>query len=382
MVMIDIREENNFHIKQFEPKYISSFKNLIRKYWNENHILLKSDELLLWQYQGFGPLKGMSFPLLFDGDRLIGFRGVYPVELQIPDVNRYHYQVSSVGSLFLVIPEYRGRKLGLMLQQYTMDKYKGYWAIASNLGTSAPIYKKSGYNVLDKMFRYLKPLTYEYKALLISQDIDFEIKDDLDSLTIENPIPFNSAVFSEIWEKSTKGKSILALNKNEGFWEWRFNKSPVYDYYYFGGLNSGGLIVARISDIYDENKNKLDSKILRILEIIPEDSSVWDYSSNTRLNKLIEGVLAWGKMKGCCGAEFYTTTKRLENTLLNSSFLEVNYNDANKDIDIISYFEPASISPRLSNVNYLINSSKKVDVDFDDVYFSLSDADQDRPNIL
>lgn len=380
--MLDIPGENNFHIKQFEPKYMSSFKNLIREYWNEKHILLKSDELLLWQYQGFGALKGMNFPLLFDGDRLIGFRGVVPIEIQIPKDNEFVYETSGVASLFLVIPEYRGLKLGLKLQNYTTEYYKGFLAIASNLKTSAPIYKKSGYNILDKMFRYIKPLTNEYNNLLLSQNNSDEIKDDLDSQYIENPIPFNLSEFSEIWKKSTRGKSILALNKNEDFWEWRFNKSPVYDYYYFGGLNSGGLIVARISDIYDENKNKLDIKILRILEIIPEDSSVWDYSSNTRLNKLIEGVLAWGKMKGCCGAEFYTTTKRLENTLLSSSFLEVNYNDANKDIDIISYFEPASISPRLSNVNYLINSSKKVDVDFDDVYFSLSDADQDRPNIL
>ncbi|MDY0142886.1 MAG: hypothetical protein RBR97_13430 [Bacteroidales bacterium] len=380
--MGNIVDENNFHIKQFEPKYMSSLKKLINDYWNENHILLKSEKLLLWQYEGFGKLKGMHFPLLFDEDKLIGFRGVFPIELQIPQNNSYYYETCSVGSLFLVIPEYRGLKLGLMLQKYTAEFYKGFLAIASNLGTSAPIYKKSGYNVLSNMFRYLKPLTNEYNNLLVSSKTTLKINNAQKEEYMEFPIPFNAKEFSKIWKESTYNKGILALNKNDNFWEWRFNNSPIYDYYYFGGVGTGGLIVVRICDIYDENRNQLKTKTLRFLEIIPEDSSVWDYSSDSRLNRLIKGVLAWGKKNSCCGAEFFTTTRRLEKTLLDSTFLEVNYNEANKNIDIISYFEPTSYAPRLTNVNYLINSSKKLDINFDDVYFSLSDADQDRPNII
>lgn len=54
----------------------------------------------------------------------------------------------------------------------------------------------------------------------------------------------------------------------------------------------------------------------------------------------------------------------------------------NPQLDAASYFEPLSMTvKRLSNVTLALPRYKG-EVDFSKVYLSLSDADQDRPNIM
>ena len=84
---------------------MSEFKDLIEKYWNADHIFLQSDALLRWQYEGYGEYKGMHFPILFDNDKMIGFRGIYPAEIRIPMNSSFKIEPVGIGSMYLVIPD-------------------------------------------------------------------------------------------------------------------------------------------------------------------------------------------------------------------------------------------------------------------------------------
>ena len=164
-----INEE--FLIRQFEESDLPEFKELLKTSWNENHIFLKSVELMLWQYKGYGRNSGMHFPTLFDKEgKMIGFRGVYPAEINIPSEGRIKREGLAIGALYLVKPEYRGKKLGLALQQFTQECYGNYLAIGSNLGTSAPIYRKSNYLMMDGMHRYIAPLNKKFSTLLVDKE--------------------------------------------------------------------------------------------------------------------------------------------------------------------------------------------------------------------
>lgn len=370
---------SDFRIVLYGNQYRTILKQLIYDYWSKTHIFLKSDELIDWQYKGYGSWKSEKFPLLFYQDKLIGFRGLIPAIIQIPNNGKYQYESCSIPSLFLVIPQFRGQKLGLWLLKYGMEKYKNYIAIASNLSTSAPMHLKNNCIVFEKMYRYLLPLSQSYESLL---RVPQKKKYNWNIANLIFPEDLSNVELEEFWIHSTTGKSILALYKNRDFWHWRFKSCPIYTYKMFGGKGKGGIIVTRICNLYNESKELLPQKVLRILEIIPENSSVWDGNVDSCLENLLIGVSSWGKLNGCVCVEFYITTDCFEPILMKIGFKEVNYNSNNKYLDICSYFEPCCNSERLSNVNIYIPNLIESGINRKKIYFTLSDGDQDRPNII
>lgn len=369
---------NNFVIRQFEESDLPAFKELIKTSWNENHVLLKSESLMLWQYQGFGKNAGMHFPTLFDKDgRMIGFRGVFPVEVNVPTKDGLITTTMAVGSLYLVIPEFRGQKLGLALQQFTQECYGNYMAIGSNLGTSAPIYKKSGYLMIDQMRRYLAPFNDEYKYLLIDPNETYKknIWQCGEDAKIEARL--SSKELAVIWLKSPLSK-MLSINKSESYWEWRYLKHPIYKYFMFGGFDDGGVVVGRICHFYNDSGIISKTSLFRILEIIPTEEAVSSQICSQKLSDLICGVLSWAKSIGCAGVEAYLTTNVFD-TLLKKCGMSLN--TENNSLNIISNYEPMTSSPKLTNVSIYLGEDNVVK-SFDSIYMSLADSDQDRPNIV
>jgi len=370
---------DEFVIRPFQEKDLPLFKQLIKTSWNENHVLLKSEELMMWQYRGFGSKEGMHFPSLFDSQgNMIGFRGVFPVEINIPQSDVVKTMTMAVGSLYLVIPEHRGKKLGLALQQFTQQYYGNYMAIGSNLGTSAPIYKKSGYLMLDQMNRYLVPFDSNYEKLLVEENKDFEKYIWNGDCEGAMPVNMSSTELSSIWNSSPCSK-MLSINKTESFWEWRYLNHPVYKYYFFGGKEKGGLIVGRICGFYDNQGKLLDWKLFRILEIIPSEDFSSLSNDSSKLCILLKQVLKWAKSQGCFGTETYMTSKRFNDLLTNCGMALLS--DENQELNIISNYEPITKSPKLTNVSIYLGEENTVN-DFDGIYMSLADSDQDRPNII
>ena len=131
--------------------------------------------------------------------------------------------------------------------------------------------------------------------------------------------------------------------------------------------------MGRICNLYDDNLNKKEYTIFRILEIIPEG----DGFISEKLSNLLKGVVQWADNHGCCMVETYLTTERYAKLLNGSGFTQLSLEESKR---LVSNYEPMATSPKLTNVSLYLGGSEYAD--FDSVYISLADSDQDRPNIV
>lgn len=365
-----------FRIVPFEEQYYDQLKQLVYTGWNANHVLLKSDALMKWHFTGYGQKKGMHFPLLFDGEKMIGYRMMTPIEMMVSDSNGNHTVIPlSASSLYYVDKEYRGMKLGVKLENSVIDLYGGYFTIAANPVTAVPILKRSGCKMIDTMLRWFRPLAEDMKPIVIS---DCGHKWNMIKPRIIQPCDIEAKELAKIWENSVSGKNITALNRSEDFWQWRYIDDPIYKYCFF--RNEGGVVIARVCSLFNEQKSVIDQKVIRILEVIPTNQNVWDGKGSPMLSSLLDGVCGWGQAQGCVAAEFYFTSHRFDALMEDAYFEEINTEEPLCN-SIMSYYEPMSVGHRLSNVG-IMSTKVPVDFDFENSYFTLSDADQDRPNII
>lgn len=368
--------DERFIIKTIDASMWPEIMSLIHDGWNEEHVFTKSESLLKWHYIGFGPFKNRGAFALYDGNTLIGFRLMIPIEMMVSSQSSKQIFPLAVSTLYFIKPEYRGMKLGLKMQFYTIEHFGGYFAIASNLKTSAPIHKKSGAKMLDTMYRYIRPLSSDIKELIVSEighHWSFSAPRSMVS-----PIIIDAESLANAWSSFIERKKLISLNRNKDFWQWRYIDSPIYKYVFF--KDDSGVIVGRVSDLFNEDSSLKRDKVFRILELIPASDFVWNRDSDSRLLSFIDGVCGWAKKQGCIAAEFYMTTSRFGQVMKDALFEEVNKAEPLAS-SIMSYFEPCSMSHRLSNVS-ILSSFLPDDFSFEDSYFSLADADQDRPNIL
>ena len=373
--------DTRFHIELIDDTNWSVAQDLIHDGWNNNHIFTKSEALLKWQYIGYGPHKNKGAFALYDDSKMIGFRLMIPIELSLSEGidNKKRIVPAGVSTLYYIDEEYRGMKLGLKMQLYTIEHFGYYFAIASNLKTSAPIYKKSGAFMLDTMYRYVCPLSIDFKNILkIKTDVDFIFNPDK-NIAISRDV--DSDELFKIWDCSTKNENITSLARPSDFWNWRYKQSPIYKYHFFGSINDGGIIVGRIEKLYNQDKTVKNETVFRILEFIPCNSNVWRGEFDDKMSCLLNSVLAWAKEKGCVAAEFYISTNHFDSILSKNGFKEINIKKENIFLDCYSYFEPCCESTRLCNIT-VFATDYQGEFDFNNTYFTLSDADQDRPNIL
>lgn len=232
--------------------------------------------------------------------------------------------------------------------------------------------------MLETMYRYFRPLSQDISALIVGEcekDWDY-----MDSKMVMVPHEITAKELAEAWQKTVESKNITSLNKSESFFQWRYLDSPIYKYYCFGREADGGYVVARVCDLFDGNKQKTGKKVFRILELIPGNRDVWDGKADNKLAALIDGACGWAKEQGCMAAEFYMSSSRFGKVMEEAGFEEINKDELLAS-SVMSYFEPCDMGHRLSNV-FVQSSLVAEDFDFENSYFTLSDADQDRPNII
>lgn len=368
---------NRFIIVPFKEQFLPRLKELIHDGWDPNHVLLKSDELFRWHYTGFGQKAGLNMPLVFDGDEMIGYRLMTPIEIMLSDKQGNHQTITSSGSsLYYIDPRYRGMKLGVKLERHVIEYYGGYFTTAANPVTAVPILKRSGTVMIDTMLRYFRPLSSDISSLII-RDCGHVWK-FVQPRSIAVPSTLDPQAATRFWLDSVEGVNVTSLNRSEAFWQWRYLDDPVYKYHFFPDGN--GMVIARICRLYNEKRQRTQTCVLRILEVIPSNRSVWSGNPDAGLSSLIDSVCGWGRENGCVAAEFYTTTSHFNAVMGVAGFEEINLQKDLAD-SIVSYYEPCTSDHRLSNVG-IQSPFVPHDFDFENSYFTLADADQDRANIL
>ncbi|MCT4616246.1 MAG: GNAT family N-acetyltransferase [Marinifilaceae bacterium] len=384
----------NLKEKNLSNSSIDDLQFFLSKFWKKDHPLVKSRELLEWQFLGFGKNRGYDyFQMFYDGDELIAIRGVIPQEVQIP-TSEYGYMIEPMGAcaMWMVLPEYRnvGKvAIGFKIHKNIEDQFNVLMSIGANINTSARIYRRKNYFENPDINRYIIPLSNEYKNLLIdfqddNQLIDWQAKIQLEA-TMDNDFVdnLNSQEMGNIWKNFVKKNNIFSLNRTKEFWEWRYFKSPCFKYNIFGGEKYGGFIVARIEEAVKEDNNKI--KLLRIIEMVPFNSEVWNGVKSILFEELLKNVLIWARKNNCVAADFHITTNRFEALLSNVGFVKQNVNKKTGLYSMVGLFQPIVYDTYSYNCFIRISDKfkqYKEKFNYNDSYIVRSDSDQDRPNIL
>lgn len=376
--------DKEINIKSFDFQYYQELRNFISAYWREDHPVVKSDALFRWQYYGYGQLRGYeNFQLLFDADKLIGFRAVIPLEIQISHNKDTKVETCMGSAMWMVSPDYRGMGLGYKIHHNTENASDASLAIGANWKTSVPLYLRSGYHEIKRFNRYIMPLSYDYTFLLKCQCDASCLDGWIPSfeglpLVVEND---DVRELAEVWKASTMGVEMIALHRSEEYWKWRYIDSPIFKYHIFGGKEAGGIVVARIEKAIGVEKDGI--KVMRIIEAIPYSSNIWKYERDETFELLLKFVVNWGQNEGCAVADFHCTTNKLYPSFRNIGFVEQPLNFEPAILSLSDFFQPVEKSVHHFN-GYLRLADKHANESFnyENTYFVRSDTDQDRVNII
>jgi len=366
-------------------------RDFLQRNWRENHPICEQ-WLCDWQFRGFGTAdQEISSILLTHDDELIGFRGVIPVLFQVPTEND-KMKVIEGGeySMWMVREDFRGKRLGLMMHQETERMMQSIVTLGSNPTTSAPIYRKSGWSLLDSMHRYVTPLDASgYHGLLIEKSDINAIKEwaqiwQKDGRTVRPEEPDVKAI-AALWKERTFPLRIFSLYRNAEFWRWRYLDSPGFQYLFFGNASHSGIIVARIEFIVSEDYPEMHGrKMLRLIEVLPKSSRAWEGGLDGDLVDLVQGVVRWSISQGCVAADFHCTTPRFEKNFIDAGFQEQDYEIDGDVCGIAPLLQPLEFRKQPINVGFRIDvpGIGPIRPGYEDTYIVKSDSDQDRPNLI
>ena len=377
-------------IRYYKNSDWGQLKEFISLNWRKNHPVLNK-EFFDWQYKGFGnENKKINSIVLLNNNELIGFRGIIPGLYQVP-VKGEGMKIVQGGALamWMISHSFRGKKLGLQMHKAVEEMSSVLVVLGSEIATSAPIYQKSNWSDLAVMPRYILPLNHrEYKLLINQQKTTtptskYENAEKLGNIITTPHFP-NIDEMEKTWERVTFKHKIFSLYRNREFWKYRYLDHPVFKYLFFGGRSACGIIVARIEDIYLDEINKLeDIKILRIIEILPENDDPWKGGLDKGFVELLKGVLNWALDQGCIAADFYCSSTRFDLLMRKVGFRkQQNTIDYQNDL-LPHYFQPLSYKLVPINVHTrIIDDNQLQKIEFESTYIVKSDDDADRPNIL
>lgn len=376
--------EKEIVVKKFDFRYYDELKDFIAKYWRKDHPVIMSDALFRWQYYGYGILQGYdNFQLLFDHERLIGFRAVIPLELQITYQKQTKIESCMASAMWMVSPDYRGMGLGYLIHNNTEKASEASLAIGANPKTSVPLYLRGGYHEIKRFNRYIMPLNDDYSYLLFEKCSNKELSGWIPNYQEVDSIEENNNVeeLAEIWSDFTSDINIVALHRSKEYWQWRYVDSPIFKYHIFGGKDKGGIVVVRIEHVLGAEKENITA--LRIVEAIPSIPKVWHYEKDEDFERLLKSVVDWGQKNGCAVVDFHCTTNRLYPAFRNIGFVEQPLNFQPNVLSLSDFFQPIEKKAHYYN-GYLRLSDKEANRSFnyEDSYFVRTDTDQDRVNII
>lgn len=337
-----------YKFKICEREDLPRLLTFIDTYWKKNHILVRSKEILDFQYYNREEDK-YDFVLAENTQtgELDGIRGWIRVAQYDPALAKYDEVWSAVSKVRTDVENNEIKVLGSYLWRY-LEKHKGFgtvgiskFSFAMHTAIRHKTCSLGQYFILNPSHKNysiaLIPQDYEYPNLVSDSSWRLNEIDDISSVSDED-VPAYYRPF----------KSITYLVN-------RFAKHPVYKYHFYGIYNNGHLKAILVGKFVEIN----DSKILRIVDVL---------GSLEEVNCLYHDFL---KIMGSIGCEYVDF---LSFGIDDSVFQRMGFSKLNpesEEIIIPNYFEP------FEQKNIIINGAYKPEERY---CMFKADADQDRPS--
>lgn len=383
-----MNKNSDISIRFYREQDWPAVRALFQAYWAPRHPMTKK-ALFDWQTKGFSrATESIKSLVVVHQGTVIGFRGLIPGTYQVPlDSGKMELLPGGSSSMWTLHEDYRGQKIGLAMELKTQQMMPLMCGVQGKPGTALPIYKKSGFSVLDAFRRYVAPLQAEGYARLLTLPADpADIKSwtaeaDSGATPVAPGVP-NLDALAELWLKVTFPLRIFSLHRDQEFYQWRYLDSAGYKYLFFGDAHAGGYIVARLDTIYAPEQPELHKgKVLRLIEIVPRSAQTWQGGSHPGDLALLRGVCAWARQQGCLAADFYHSTGRLGGLMAEAGFREQNPFALQALTSLCLLFQPLTYKVTPTNTLFRINPGDRglIQLDFENTCIFKSESDLDRP---
>ncbi|WP_422658564.1 GNAT family N-acetyltransferase [Paenibacillus sp. EC2-1] len=371
-------------IIHYNDSYFEELVRFLKNNWAENHPIY--DKMLFdWQYR-IDHDHDSNCQLLVKDGKIIGFLGNIPGDFSIAGE-----RLKGVGlTMWIIDKAYRDSGLGVRLLMQTERES----SVTYTLGCGpqvVPLYKRMGYTYIEALNRYVMPLDRMGYSMLLQEnrgDIGIEIAEWVkqthkEHIGVEMPTYISAGELECLYTRTIQQKFVFSQYRDCSFWDWRYTNSSGYKYHYFGDPKVNGVIVVRIDRTYaPEDKLLHGLAVLRIIEILPANSDVWDGAINNNILELLQGVLQWAKMNGCVAADFQISNNRLEHLLMRVGFRKQNIDYTPYSCGLAGLFQP--FRPKVNRINFtwkITDKEIRTEMLPNETYFVKSDCDMDRPNV-
>jgi GNAT superfamily N-acetyltransferase len=303
---------------------LEELQTFVDEHWRRGHVLARDAELLRWQHRRRADPDTLAVLVAEEEGRLVAMLGWIDFDACLGEERVPGGWMTN----WLVVPEARGRGLGLALVRHAMEHaYEFVGALGANSAT-LHVLGTAGFAEVG-MHRWVRVFDeVALRTLLGGREYR------------EVPVPADA------------GGGYLGTCRDEAFLAWRYREHPRFRYELLG--DASGFAAYRIEQIAG-----VDAKVMRITDLLGGDA-------------LVPALFDAAEREGAVFADFYCTSPRFAAPLEAEGFVATD--------GLPGRFQPLDFSDRPIVSNFWAAPRLGVEFGAGDLYVTRADSDLDRPN--
>lgn len=353
-----------------ENEAVPEVMQFLNDHWSAGHILSRDESLFKWQYAGPSQ-SGLAVLTVRDGETLGGMMGVIPVDFCLNGTRLKGGWLTMWRS----VEGFGPAQLGLQILQKTISEFPVSGTMGGNANT-IKILTALRFKVQHRLNRWVKPINVEALNSVVAALGDGYDNSQLAAWSQKELITDRAWTIAE-WTVETAEQwdqlwteefapQLVSVWRDRSYIQWRYADHPTFKYTVLvaldGAGDAAGILVYRLADIRDRSE-----KVARIVELlaVPGAGEALLGEMEKRTSK-----------EGAAFADFYCTSKICSEMLENMNF----YEEDVEGTPLPSLFQPLDVSRTALNFALKVPAEFKDALEGDNLYFTKSDCDQDRPN--
>ncbi|HEX6701085.1 MAG TPA: GNAT family N-acetyltransferase [Gaiellaceae bacterium] len=304
---------------------LDELQAFVDEHWRRGHVLARDAELLRWQHRRRDDRGTLAVLVAEEDGRLLAMLGWIEFDACVGDSRVPGGWMTN----WLVVPEARGRGLGIALVEHAMESaYEFIGALGANAAT-LHVLGAAGFAEVG-MHRWVR--VFDHDALR-------ELLGGREYHAVPAP-------------PAAGGEGFVGACRDEPFLEWRYRGHPRFRYELL--RDESGFAAYRIEQVAGSS-----AKVMRITDVLGGDS-------------LIDALVDTARRERVVFADFYCTSARFASPLEHVGFVAVD--------GLPGRFQPLDFSDRPIVSNFWAAPRLGVDFAAGDLYVTRADSDLDRPN--
>ena len=304
---------------------LDELQAFVDEHWRRGHVLSRDAELLRWQHRRRSDPDMLAVLVAAEDRHILAMLGWIEFDACVGEERVPGGWMTN----WLVVPEARGRGLGLALVEHAMaNAYDFIGALGANSAT-LHVLGGAGFAKIG-MHRWVRVFDDDaLRGLLGGREYH------------EVPAPSASAA-----------EGFVGACRDEAFLDWRYRAHPRFRYELL--QDASGFAAYRIEQVAGSS-----AKVMRITDVLGGDP-------------LVTSLVDVAEREGVVFADFYCTSPRFAAPLAGAGFVAVD--------SLPGRFQPLDFSDRPIVSNFWAAPRLGVDFASGDLYVTRADSDLDRPN--